>query len=85
MRLKFIAIIFALPLAACDDKAIDRAEIALLGHSTVAAALDEPPLIIDTPSSSSVEYVAPPTEPCQAGEFAFRIWSCGPDNHRQYI
>lgn len=77
-----ILIALTLAIAGCDFKALDQVEIATLGHTTVAAALDEPPLIIDTPSSSSVEYVAPPPQPCTDGQF--RVYFCI-DGFRQYI
>lgn len=83
-------------LTACGPnvyKALDNLTRESTGHDSTATLL----LNADSPSSSSVEpsssassssssvYVPPPTEWCETGSIGYRVWSCGPDNHRVYI
>lgn len=56
---------------------------ALVASSASSAAPVVQTAVVEA-SSSSV-YVPPLTEPCQPGEFQFRVWACDATGHRAYI
>ncbi len=90
-RLLIIALSVMSVTACTPEKVLNSIVASDTGHNLIGyepAEEDQPittPPKAAEPSSSSSVYVPPLTEPCNPGDFAFRIWSCGPDGRRVYI
>jgi hypothetical protein len=91
MIYKAIAIsLVCIGLAGCNvTKVLDQQVVASVGHPLPFVTPDEPEEDAAAPSVEPVVeppvYVPPVTEPCNPGDFQFRVWSCDSTNHRSYI